>query len=232
VPLPLDWHAPDDASELDPDRDRWLREQRMATRLGRWGARLSALRVLGRARVNSVVLIVVLIALASFASLAVALMNPAGPPPAAAPLAQADAAPGTPGALLPAVTLTTSTGTLPARAPRPAVLALVPVDCDCQAELNETFRQAAEFRLRLWLVAPPDGFPAVRRIATDVGNGSAAVAEDTSGRLRPTYRAVGLTLLFIRSDGRVDGVLRDAHAPLRLEAPLSSLDSPASGDDR
>lgn len=246
---PVPFTVPDDARELDGERDAWLREQRRAG-LARGWARAWRRILLSRRwephGLSGPLVGAVLLVVAAVGSLAVVFGPSPTARPASAPLATQDsgetqdsgdasadepptgqAAP-RPGRLLPSVALRTSSGAVDVRTARPGVLALVPPDCACTAALEEVFRQSAEFRLRLWLVGGFESLADVRRLAAEVGNGTAVVAEDPLGRLRATYAARGLTLLLVHSDGVVDASIREATADLRLEGRLASLASPGA----
>jgi hypothetical protein len=234
-PLPAGVVVPDDARALEGDRSAWLQLQRRGERHRRWDRRWRAVlltRRWERYGLSGPLVVAVLVLVALLGAM-VTVLGPSHPDrPASAPLAPggaatAQGAAGGEGSLLPDLELRTATSTRSLRDARPAVLALVPAGCDCQAAVDAAFAQAAEFRLRMWLLAPPGGLLDVRRLSADVGNGSATPVEDTGGTLRGAYAARGLTLLLVHADGVVRRVVRDATAAVRLEGDLTTLDQAA-----
>jgi hypothetical protein len=232
-PLPAGTTVPDDPRALDADRAVWLREQQRAQALQQWQACGS--RALGGGAggpggqngMSGPLAVLVLLLVAAAATLAVAFIPDPPRLPAAAPLASIGAGFTTStGGLLPAVPLSTARGSVAARDARPAVVALVPAACDCAQVLHAAFRQASEFGLRLWLVGEAGQLLEVRRLAPSVGNGSAEVAEDSTGSLHAAYARGGLALVLVHSDGVVRRVVHDPGASLRLEGDLAVLSSP------
>lgn len=138
---------------------------------------------------------------------------------------------------------------------RPAVIALVPPVCRCEAELETIFHETTQYQLHLYLAQSPmpgtpgpdgriaaadpegDAAAALRRLAQRVGRGKVAVIEDASGRLAGGFAMVGtLTFVLVSADGTVADVLGGATELTALDLTLAQLSHPdvvhmESGDD-
>lgn len=239
---------PDNASELDGDRQAWLREvaaaggQRAAARRRQRRedalARLRGRRV-GPYGVPGSALGLVLVLVLAVAGLALFLGPGLTPSQQAVPLATPTTRPGEPGGLLPDTALRNlRLEDFPARSLRPAVLALVPSGCDCGEALAAVQAQTFENAVRLYLIAPDGGRRELDRLAGRHGLNAFAVVEDVDDALAGAYRSeVGrddeAVLLFVHSDG----VLRDARplsagaggtSPVTLEPVLRRLGRPGA----
>lgn len=255
---PLDVHVPDDARELDADLLAYRREQREAartTRAYRHSARLrrhTLGRVLAGRRGLSMAAVVLAALVTAVAATGLALLGPrqAARPPAATLASSPTAAPGDVGGLLPDAQVR-GQGVQAARGLRPAVLAVVSPGCGCAATLQAVHRQAAEFTLRLYLVAPPGTGPAVRRLATEAQLGQVTTVVDESGALTAAYGddhptgeagsgstngaadgtadgAAAGTYVLVHADGVVREILTDVTPRDRLELHLAPLAEPGA----
>lgn len=241
---------PDDASELEPDRLAWLAEERTRRRkalvrrvlLTRLWARLV------RSVPGVVVCIALLIMLTGLGITMVVHPPDAGPqavalagspaltvppstaatPSTAAPVVEPPT--GTIlGRLLPEIGLSGDAGPVDTHSLRPAVIMLLPRQCDCRPQVGAVSQQAREFRLELWLVGagPPSTADELRTIDQQGTAGTARWAVDGDAALVRTLQGHGLTLALIRADGVIVQVLRDLPADAarvpRLELVLPAL---------
>jgi hypothetical protein len=158
---------------------------------------------------------------------ALLLGQPAAQPvPAAAPLAtDPPAAPGELHGLIPDVPVGVTGGTVSIQQlHRPALVALVPLGCDCTDVLGRLAAQADEVRVSLVAVAPAEVDAEVAALAGQLHRGKVITAFDAAGRLARTYAAQGvLTVLGLAPDGTVGFVERNVDADVRLESPLHLL---------
>lgn len=223
-PHPEDVVVPDDARDLELDVRAWRREQAAAARRGRLD-RMVRTRRWRRYGLSGPLVAGVLALVAVFGSL-LALLVPGGGRDRAtrAPL---DAAPPSPagqvGGLLPDRAVLVGGVERSVRELRPAVLALVPIPCRCGELMDEISGQAAEFGLRLVVVAPSRRDDELPALVAAARHGPAVPAYDADGRLARDYAALGPTLLLVRDDGRVTGVEREARPGLRREPRLRQL---------
>jgi hypothetical protein len=139
---------------------------------------------------------------------------------------------------------------------RPAVIIIVPPDCDCDAVVSALAQQANIYRIGVYLVAGPTSArplpgaekPTVSpRPATDdpsspagsatgtatlrklARRNSARLLEDEQGVLVSTYRPTGPTAVFVHTDGVVGKVLPGLRADQRFDLQLEPLQRPGQG---
>lgn len=221
--IPPEWAdfvVPDDPSELD-EESRAVRTQLYGAphRSGVRGR--SASRRWWRHEPSGLLVLVVLVVTLFIASLGV-FVQP-GPPkaPAPRPLAQPTAVPGAAGALVPDLALAAGrSGSIRLRNVRPAVLVVVPTPCDCAALVTDVITSTAASRLKV-LIVGQQGDPELPNTAprSRVSSGT-----DTGGRLAAAYRAGSTPLvLFVRSDGTVSRVMRDARPGAELHQEVAWL---------
>ena len=212
---------PDDARELDDEIAAYHRELQSARRR----ARANRVLLLDRWRrfgVTGPVAIGVLAMAIAVTALFVALRPDRAGSPRPEPLAtQPNAAVGSVGGLITDAGLLIGT-TRSARSLRPAVLALVPPSCGCFDVVDSLARQAGQFGLKLYVVAPAGVDAQIDEMTSNVHGGRATPAFDPTGALAQTYRASGVTAILLRSDGVVTGVVRDVTTSTRV-AGLASL---------
>lgn len=218
--LPPEWTAPVDARELDADLQALWREHATAARRG---ANPPARPRRRPPRGQALVIVLLLLGVAATA-VALVIGAPIGAPTrsAARPLAQPDGTPGTVGALLPEVTLAVGESGRKARELRPAVLAILPVPCDCAAALRAVATDAGQYAVPLILVTPANNreIPALLRAVNPT---RAYPALDRASALAEAYTASGLTLLLVRADGVVTEVERDVGPGRRFGVAFSQL---------
>lgn len=224
--------VPDDASELEADREAWrretarqarqqLRERRRERRAGS-GSRL---RRLGLTLPMGVSVLVAVVLVMMFTSVFAPKRAPLAP---AVPLATGVAATGAVGALLPDVTLTAGSGvSVPVRLLRPAVLVLVPGTCDssCGAVAAEVVAQSRSLQVRSAVVLPASSALDEASALTQAAAASTLLADGTD--LRGLVRATGVTAVVIGADGTVVDVARSITDGERLESRIRPI-SPAA----
>lgn len=226
----LDIVIPDDASELELDARAWRREQAAAARRNRLD-RLLRTRRWRRYGLSGPLVAGILVLVAVFGGL-LALLVPSGGRERAVrrPLDTAAPSPaGGVGALLADHSLRIGGAERSVRELRPAVLTLLPLPCRCGQLVDELSGQAAEFGLRLVLVAPAAQDAELAQLVGAARHGPVTAAYDPTGRLAREYAARGPTLVLVRDDGRVTGVEREARAGLRRESSLQALVSRSGG---
>jgi hypothetical protein len=220
---------PDDISELARDIAAYHREVR---------------RVRLRRRVQSLLqrpgatpLLVLTIA-ALLGGLVAVLLTVMGPntvsrAPAPAPLAAPTTAVGAVGGLVPAATLQSGVGTpTSSRDPalRPAVLALVPVECNCRDLLNTLAGQAFSERLPLAIVVPAASDPSLVAASQTLDRGAPEIYYDPSAALAGGIGGRGVTVVLVNRDGTIYDIQRGVTNPdaTSLEASLQSMMLPAA----
>jgi len=104
-----------------------------------------------------------------------------------------------------------------------AVLALVPQDCRCASTLRQLGAQAAQAHVAVYLVGTGAVMPQLSRLATQAGQSSADVAEDTSDVLGTTYAHSGVTAILVRSGGIVASVVSSLAQPAKLKQAEAGL---------
>jgi len=177
--------VPDDLSELAGDVEAYHRELRLAAR------RRRVARITGTSAWQRFALPVGVglcsLTLASAVFVILTLGHPHGPVgPPRAPVASGTSLPsaGQVGGVLPDVTLRTSVGPMSSQDIRPALVALVPLHCDCLDALRALAAQAAEVRVPLVVVAPTNLDAEVDAVPGAVHSGSAQAVFDLHGALR------------------------------------------------
>jgi hypothetical protein len=166
-PLPPEWGelvVPDDASALADEAQEIRAELRAERRRRRW-ERIFRTRRWERYGLSGPLLVLVLVVVASFASLLMTVLPTPPRAPKPAPLARPSISAGVPGGLLPDVTLPRGDGTpLAIRQLRPAVVLLIADSCNCQSLISSYVDATAEARMEL-LVIGEKRKPAVPELA-------------------------------------------------------------------
>ncbi len=221
---PLDLVIPDDISELDAEVRAYHRELRRERRQDYWRRVLFA-RGWRRYGMSGPLVVLILVLVSLIGSMMAFLAPQVSPRPPRRPLAAVTTPVGQPGGLLADATVSVSDdGVLKsARDLRPGVLALVPADCACQTAVDQIYRQAAEYRLMLYLIGQAGQKKQLDQLNRQATSGGALVAIDAIGALASTYAARGLTLLPVRGDGVVTVVDRDVQPDSSYEAQFVAL---------
>jgi hypothetical protein len=208
---------PDDISSLDAEVRALRRERRARARRARLRRLVNPRGVVGP------LVIVVLLIVAGFASLLM-LLQPRRPTASPAPLA----APGVgTDERLPDVAVTQEDGTTRRlRDFRPAVLALAPVGCGCDAALRDVGSTVVRHGVSFLLVdrtrpALPVGLdePTTVRLIEPTGTLPARYRAEQAGRRTPG----GPVLVLVGVDGRVVRVLPEPMSPVGFAIELAVL---------
>lgn len=223
--LPPEWASlvvPDDASALDAEAAQVRAELARERRRGQWHLTVLSGRWT-RYGLSAPLIGLVLLVLASFASLLVVVLPGGSPLAPPAPLAQPPVAPGRAGGLLPDVSLRDARGQpLPLRDVRPGVVLVVADRCDCAALIEEYTAATAEARVRLLVV----GETVLPDLPTQLVRGRVVAVTDP-GRLL----AAGLdpapsgqpAAVLVESDGTINRVVGNARDIVSLRQELSDL---------
>ena len=239
----IDIVVPDDARELDRDIIAYRREQRHQRRQARWRRLYGPFTRFGLAA--PIIAVALLIAVASGTLLTV--FGPQSAPRVTnGPATQHPSArAGQIGGPLPDAQVVIDGERTALIDRRPAVIMLVPPDCDCDATVSALVRQATQRRIGVFLVAGPaaeatqgpsagpwakpaeSAEPAeLRGLAR---RSTARVLTDEQGVLVATYRPDGLTAVLVHTDGIVGGVLAEPRADQGFERRLEPLQRPGQG---
>ena len=213
--------VPDDIRALQADIDAYHRELREAGR-HRFTRRLTESLVWRRGAMPLAVLATSL-GLAAVVFAVLTLGDPGvGRRALPAPVASAPtAAVGEIDGLLPDVTLRTVGGdSRSVRELRPALVALLPLHCDCAAMVNSLAGQAETVGASLVAVAPVSADAEVAALPGRTHSGHVTAYFDSEHALADAYGAVGVTLLVVAPDSTVRHVVRDAQPGVHVEAML------------
>jgi hypothetical protein len=222
---PPDWSAlviPDDASELEAMAIEVRAELARERRRRRW-QRAFRFDRLGGYGLSAPLVGLVLLVVASFASLLVVVLPGGAPLIQAAPLGRPLVLPGREGGLLPDVRLTDSRGRpFPARDLRPGVVLLVGDACDCGSLITEYTHATAEARVRLLVVGD------ARRplLPSNEVRGRVMAVTDPGQRLAsallPLPEAEPVAVL-LRPDGVIYRIVLNARNVVTLRTELAAL---------
>jgi hypothetical protein len=232
----LTLHVPDDPRELASDRAAWLAEGEPddtgASQLhpSRWSGLPALSRADRRAARRRRLSMTASVVLASMLVVAVSgavgawIVGPQAAAPPAAPLASVVPDPGQLGGLLPEVDLQDGSTPVSARSLRPAVITLVPAECDeCTELLTALAPQVGSFGVSLVAVAGPQQAAQLVALTEEVGASRLSTLTDPTNGLRATYGLTGVTLLLVRDDGMVVDIVRDPTPDTHIEAALVEL---------
>lgn len=218
--------VPDDLSELHADVEAYHRELRHAARRRRF-ARITGTPTWQRFALPITVALASLVVAAAVLAI-LTLGNPrpfSGPKPE--PISTLSVPPvGQIGGLLPDVPLRSDIGAISSRSLRPALVALVPLHCNCAALINALAGQAQEVTLPLVVVAPSTTDAEVSALPGQVHDGIVRTAFDLHGELAKAYSAVGVTVLGLRADGTVSFLHANVDASDSLELQLQEMVRP------
>jgi len=218
--------VPDDARELARDVEAWRREQRWSRRR----RRLERIFLTRRWRDHGVPgpLIALILVTVALLGATISILTPRAARQQTAPvplaLAAPTQAPGTTHGLLPDVMLTAADGErAPARNLRPAVFAIVSVDCDCRSALVVLAQQATANSLTVYLVGAPAQESQLAELAKQASRDDVRTLLDADGGLIAAYQPHGMTVLPVHADGVTDAVVRDYTPGTRLGPELVGL---------
>ena len=215
--------VPDDLSELQADIDAYHRERRLAARRRRLAPLLDS-QLWQRYALPAAVVVGSLIIAAAVLGI-LTLDRPqrfAGPPQA--PVATSNPIPaGQVGGTIPDVALTTPTGHLYTWHLRPALIALVPVRCNCEPLLYKLTGEAFGVNVPLVVVAPGTQDAEIFSLPGRVHSGEVEPAMDPQGQLAATYNPSGVTVLTLRPDGTVGYLERNVTDTADVTGALSRL---------
>lgn len=220
--------VPDDLRELQSDVEAYHRELRHAARR-RLFARVSRTTAWQRFALPATVALGSL----AVAGAVLAILTLGHPRPVVGPRATAIAtAPvagvGQIGGLLPSLTVRSDAGPINVRDLRPALVALVPLHCDCTALVSDLAAQAEEVSIPLVVVAPSTTDAEVAAMPGQVHHTNVGTVYDLHGELARTYSAVGVTVVGLRPDATVAFVQADVDSNVRLELPLQEMVGPTA----
>jgi hypothetical protein len=228
---PVDIEVPDDARELDRDVQAYQREQRAQRR------RQRARRLRGPLTRDGMALPLLagclILALITSTLLIMFAADQTGAPDLPLTTAAPRQTTGTPGpgkigGPLPPATVLIHGQKIPLRsvaASQPAVLTLVPLDCNCATTVKQLIAQATRAHVPVYLVATQAGLPQLAELASQAGQGAGQIAEDASNVLGTTYGQNGVTAILVHSGGKVALVAHKLGQPLdpRVTARLRQL---------
>lgn len=219
---PPPWPAvvvPDDARELDPDRQAWLREVRRA----KWRARARRLVVTRSGRPRPVALLATLLIAVLGATTALAGTVLSRPMGRYAPIAAPSVAPGRVGGLLPVVALHARAGQIPTRRLRPAALVLVPVDCRCATLLQTVAHAAHQVGVHALGIAADGDAAQAASLERALGAAGLDIAVDPGNRLARELApatAPGPRLALVQDDGVITALLEGSALTQAVDAGL------------
>jgi len=116
------------------------------------------------------------------------------------------------GHLLPTVQLSSGGREVRSTDIRPAVVALLPADCDCAEVVRAVRHQARSYGIDVWVVGSgslTEQVQRLRRLDAQVGSGTTRWAVDESSVLSRALAGNGLTIAFVGDDGVVQAIDRD-----------------------
>jgi hypothetical protein len=198
--------VPDDARELEADRQAWLREERRA----RWRARARRLLVTRSGRPRPVALLATLLVAILGTTTALAGTVLSRPTDHYPMLATPAVAPGRVGGLLPETLLQSRGGPLPSRRLRPAALLLLARDCQCADLARAVARAAHQVGVSAVAVSSDAGQGGADRLGRIVLAAGLEVLIDPGDRLRRSLvppLPTQTRLLLVQADGVLDGML-------------------------
>ena len=199
---PVNIVIPDDARELDRDVLAYRREMRARRRRTRF---LRLLRPFNRPGMGGQAAIVPLIALClALALVGGALLSVVTMDPAAGPQTLAQGGQTSGPAILPPGNVQIAGKTVPVQSLVSSVLALVPVHCDCNQQLNRLAVQAKAAQVPLYFVGTGMTADQLAAETTQYGDSHAVAADDADGVLGNAYGRVGFVVLLVSSHAKAE----------------------------
>ena len=213
--------VPDDIRSLQADIDAYHRELREAGRHHVLQRLTSS--TLWRRGATPVAVVATALGLAAVVFAVLTLGDP-GVGRRALPTAIATAPAGAVGeldGLLPDLTVRTVGGEARSvRNLRPALVALLPLHCDCTTMMNSLAGQAETVGASLVAIAPVAADAEVAALPGRTHSGHVMAYFDSAHVLADYYQAVGVTLLVVAPDATVRHVVHDAQPGVHVEAML------------
>ncbi|WP_460302659.1 hypothetical protein [Actinocorallia aurea] len=211
--------VPDDARELDEDVAAWRREEKARLRRARWARLTKPFRSWGLALPVTVLVLLV-------AVLSGVMMTFFGPraPRQTSPgqfFTRTSAAPGSPGGPLPSAELAVNGTPVRSADMRPALIAIIPRACDCDAALRGLDGIADATSVRIYFLADrrttgesvKKANADLQKISVRTTGSGAFIVDDSTDLLPRTYEAHGLTVLVVKANGAVGQIMRDMRTP-------------------
>ena len=125
--------------------------------------------------------------------------------------------------LVPDVTLGTTTGAVSIRDYRPALVALVPLHCNCTELLSKLAAAALGVGVKLVVVAPTSPDAEVAALPGRLHSGEVEPAWDLHGELAQTYAASGVTVLIVRPNATVSYIERNVQSAYLVSGALGQM---------
>jgi hypothetical protein len=226
---PVNVVIPDDARELDRDvlaYRRELRAQRRRERLRRLLRPFRRSGLGGHAAFIPAIAVCLAVSLVGGALLSVVTMSPAAAPTRSAAKTPAPATAGLPE--LPSGTVRLDGRPVAVRTLVTSAIALVPDNCECDAQLGRLAGQAVAAHVGLYFAGAGQAVGQLPALAARDGDGAAVTVADDNSVLATAYRPRGLTVLLVFEDARVR-VVRNPGAAFQLTAAMRGLGRPGAG---
>ena len=200
---------PDDARELEPDRQAWLLEEAQRRTYERRVTRERRGRMfnhIGPTLMASTMVVAVIVGLGMLLSSAQQLQT------RSVPLASVSGAlTGRPGGLLPDVQVAIGARTVSAQSLRPAVIVVPPTggcDTECVTQVSAASKAASQYPLPMFLVATSTTAASLNTVASAATSNRAVVITDIEGTLMSTFGSDKTTLVLVHSDGVIESVVQ------------------------
>jgi hypothetical protein len=222
---PVNVVIPDDARELDRDVLAYRREMRAKRRRQRLMRLFRPFRLpeFGGTAIIPLVAACLAISLVGGALLSIITMSPASAPTLTAP--RASSQPATPRAALaglPNGTVQLEGRPVPVRSLVISAIALVPVNCGCDAALARLAGQAVAADVSLYFAGAGQAISQLPALVARDGDGAAVALADSNDVLTVAYHPDGLMVLLVYKDDTAV-VLRDLQGNFDLTQTLGQL---------
>jgi hypothetical protein len=218
---PVNVVVPDDARELDRDMLAYRRErraERRRQRLTRFFGPFRSPGFGGRTAIIPLIAVCLAVSLIGGALLSVATMGPASAPT----VSGSQTAPATVPVALPPGDVRVNGAERPVRSLVTSAIALVPVDCACDAALRRLSGQAVAAKVKLYFAAASEEAPALGGLVDQDSGGVAIPVTDDQNVLSDTYRPASLTVLLVYRDATAQ-LVRTLPADFQLTATMRKL---------
>ncbi len=221
---PVNIEIPDDARELERDRQAYHRELRVQRRhrlvrqlLGPLTRDGMVLPLLASCLALTLLAGTLLTMFTARRAVPTTLQTTSAPRRSSPPVGQV-------GGLLPKASVIVGRGQpRPVRDLRPSVLALVPAGCGCRAAARRLSAQATAASVTLYFVAARAAVARARSLARQSGLSTGHVVTDPRDALGGTYQPDGLTAVLVDKDGVVRSIQQNLSPALQLQGSLRAL---------